>query len=50
MNKLEQMFKDVDTGSEELAKEELSNGSGVTYVKEGGIYKGTIERCFVTHN
>lgn len=48
MNLLEQMFKDVDTGSEELAKEELSNGSGVTYVKEGGIYKGTIERCFVT--
>lgn len=45
---LEQLFQDVDTGSEELAQEELSNNTGSVFVKDNGIYKGTIARCFVT--
>lgn len=48
MSELGNLFKDVDTGSEELAKEELVNGSGSSYVNACGVYKGTIERCFVT--
>lgn len=45
---LELLFQDVDTGSEELAKEELSNNSGSSFVNSCGVFKGTIERCFVT--
>ena len=48
MSTLENLFQDIDTGSEELAKEELSNGSGSSYVNDNGVYKGTIERCFIT--
>ena len=42
------LFQDIDTGSEELAKEELSNGGGSSYVNDNGVFKGTIERCFIT--
>ena len=49
MSQLESLFQNIETGGEELAKEELeSNSGGSSFVKDNGVYKGTIERCFVT--
>lgn len=44
-----ELFKDIDCGTEELKEKEFEgNGIGGGFVKSGGIYKGTIERAFVT--
>ena len=45
---LTSLFEDIDTGGEELAKEELVNNTGGGFIKTSGVYAGTIERAFIT--
>ena len=49
MTNLLDLLKDVDTGSAELQKEELSaKSTGSKYVNGAGVYSGTIERAYLT--
>ena len=49
MTNLLDLLKDVDTGSVELQKEELSaKSTGSKYVNVAGVYSGTIERAYLT--